>query len=662
MKGRSPVFATGFLVGLLLAVQAGMPAPSRHIYPSTAGKHTGAVNAVAYDGEGRVFSAGADGFLGIWNIRDGRAEDRFQLSQYPLTSIALRPGKTQLALVESDGLGIWRISAWDYKKKQRLFTLSFRDPLLYITYSAGGNFIILARSAIAGVVFLHPETGGLLRSPENFSSPVSFAATGKSERTMISYSPVGTLSYREIESGEEIRRFTAPPNIITPILFGNNIFFGGFSNEALVILDAVSGNELIRDTDVPRGLLYPAGRERAEFICLTLETRHRILRYGISHTRKLEALGGRDVASEGVNASPLPVITSAVITGDAIVMGTAEGGIWSLSEDKYAQIFAFTEQLAVLEAGASEKHLGIITTGGFCGFIPLDLSDFSETEPISLKRSGAYTRIEADPSSDAFLFWQAEDSQTDPPVRIYPDGSRFALDKIPRQFSMRSAIILDGIALFLDSAGNITAASLDTGDILFSFFAAGAIDAAFLDRRNIVIGRSAVMGNTPFLKVDITNGETVPLAYPADIGARIYRGESGILYAAAVSRGPAGASTNIILLDPSNPAGSIQLAKYQGEDTAFSITESDGVPASTLGEDGAAIYNEVGAIHFERSAGLPRRLISSSKRFITVDAEGSIVWHDNKTGELLAILRFYAEEWMLEKKDGVIKRGPLLKD
>jgi hypothetical protein len=616
---------------------------------------------VVYDGEDRVLSAGADGFLGIWNIRNNASEERFQLSSCSLVSMVRRPGETQVALIESDGLGLYRISAWDYEKKQKLFTLRFRDPVSYITYSAGGNFIIVSRSARTGVVFIHPETGELLQSPENFSSSVSFAATGRSERTMISYSPTGILSYWELEFGEEIRRFTAPPNIRTPILFGNNRFFGGFDNHALVILDAVSGNEIIRDPQAPRGVLYPLGQEPAEFICLSLEENPRIIRYGLSSTGRLEALGHKNIPSE--ENSGTSGITGAVVAGDDFVLGTADGRIRAMTEYGTVRTFASTEQLVVREAGASGKNLSIITADNFLGFIPLDFGEFIDLEPIQLEGAGQYTHIaaEADPRAfyGTFLFWQPEGRNV-PVVRKYPGGGRLALDQAPRQFPLRSAVILGSQALFLDSVGNITVVSLDTGDVRFSFSAAGALDAAFMDARNIVIGRSAVLGNTPFLKVDITTGETVPLAYPAAIGARIYRGESGALYGAAVTGGTGSVRTGILRLDAADPSRSVRLVEYQGEDTGFGIAESGGVLASTIGGDGVTLYSAPGLAAFERSPGLPLRLINGGDRFVTLDAGGNVVWHDNQTGELLALLRFYPGEWVLEQKDGQIKNGSIL--
>jgi hypothetical protein len=345
-------------------------------------------------------------------------------------------------------------------------------------------------------------------------------------------------------------------------------------------------------------------------------------------------------------------------------LGTADGRIWSVTESGTARSFASREQLAVRETGASGKTLGVITANNRSGFIPLDFNEFIDEEPIRLEGAEEYAHIAAETGPRApygtFLLWQSEGSRNAPAVRKYPGNGRITLDEVPRQFPIRSAVVLGGQALFLDSVGNITVVSLDTGAVRFSFSAAGALDAAFMDERNIVIGRSAVLGNTPFLMVDITTGETVPLAYPAAIGARIYRGESGVLYGAAVMGGAGNVRTSILRLNTADPARSIRLVEYQGEDTAFGIAESGGVLASTIGGEGATLYGALGLTAFERSPGLPLRLINGGTRFVTLDAEGSICWHDNRTGALLALLRFYAGEWVLEQDGGPIKRGRLL--
>jgi hypothetical protein len=102
------------------------------------------------------------------------------------------------------------------------------------------------------------------------------------------------------------------------------------------------------------------------------------------------------------------------------------------------------------------------------------------------------------------------------------------------------------------------------------------------------------------------------------------------------------------------------LVEYQGEDTGFGIAECGGALASTIGGDGATLYSSLGFVPFERSPGLPLRIINGGAWFITIDAVGNIGWHESQTGSLRALLRLYADEWVLELDDGSIKRGKIL--
>ena len=122
------------------------------------GGHRGEVNILLHDGEGLLLSAGADGFLEIWDIPGEKALRRFQVSSLPLKSMALRPGEKELCLIEADGMGINRISAWDYERLERLFSLDFEDPLSYVTYSAGGTYLMAA--AGGSVFFSHAQDRG----------------------------------------------------------------------------------------------------------------------------------------------------------------------------------------------------------------------------------------------------------------------------------------------------------------------------------------------------------------------------------------------------------------------------------------------------------------------------------------------------------------------
>jgi hypothetical protein len=170
------------------------------------------------------------------------------------------------------------------------------------------------------------------------------------------------------------------------------------------------------------------------------------------------------------------------------------------------------------------------------------------------------------------------------------------------------------------------------------------------------------------MTVNTSTGETVSLPYPALVGVRVYRGETGVIYGAAVSRTGGTVQTSIIKLNISNPALSERLVEFNGEDSLFALAESGGNLASNLGGGAALLYRTPGRkqyiaqemVSLERSSGLPVKIIDGGSRFVVLDGEGGITWHDSWTGRLLAVLRLYPDFWLLER-DGETIRGKTLK-
>jgi hypothetical protein len=668
---RGPLVFFLLFFPVLFSNTAGLEAQTAE-EPRPAGGHRGKINALIRDRSGRIISAGEDGFIGIWDIQDGRAEERFQISEYAILSLAVHPERDEVAAIESDRMGLYRVSVWDYVQKRNIFTLRFSDPLLFISYSASGSFVIVSRSARSAVVFIQSGTGELLQSPQDLAVTVSLAATGRSERTMVTYSSAGTLSYWELESGREIRHFSVPANLLFPILFGNNSFLAGLEGGKLVILDAVSGTEVFRESGINHTALFPSESGGREFLSLSADgTTTELLLYRITGAARLEIATRRTI--------PNSITVNAALGGISFytaLLGASDGRLYFLPARGNPIPAAVSARIAVQEGAVSGDVLAFIASGGLSGFVPLDFSEFSAGFPIRLVEEPFFTRVTSETVSSrgdagSFLYWQDSDTRHIPVLKtVSPDysGNRGYPEyreqsQIPlRHLSIRSPAasvsILGNLALFLDSAGNAELISLYSETVEFSFASAGSLDAAFLDERNIILARGASAGNFPFLKVNTVTGETVPLQYSASAGIRVFRGGSGRFYGAVITGSGENARTVILLLDANDSARSVSAVEYSGEDLDFSFAEENGTIASNLGGDTATLYNGRELLPFERESGLPKRILNGGGFFVVIDSDGNIAWHDAGSGKLAALLRIYPDGWVLEKDGGTV-RGPV---
>jgi hypothetical protein len=673
-RGRVPALLL-LLAPVFFSPAAGLEAqiPETREERRPAGAHRGKINALVRDARGRVISAGEDGFIGIWDIQESRAEERFQLSEYALLSLAAHPNRNEVAAIESDRMGLYRVSVWDYAEKRNLFTLRFSDPLLFINYSASGSFIIVSRSARSAMVFIRSGTGELLQSPEDLAVAVSLAVTGRSERTMVTYSPTGALSYWALETGSEIRHFSVPANLSNPILFGNNSFLAALEGNKLVILDAVSGNEIFRESGINHLALFPSENAGREFLSLSADgAAAELLLYRISNEARLEI-----ALRKGI---PKDLEVNAAIGGISFytaILGASDGRLYFLPAGGNPIPASVSFPIAAEEGAVSGGVLAFIARGDFSGFIPLDFSEFAAGFPIRLAKEAPFTRVTSEPGvsrEDAgrFLYWQDSGARSAPVLKTvspdysgtgaypeYQERSRTPLSYLPERPPPSSASILGNMALFMDPAGNIQIIPFDSQTAGFSFTSAGALDAAFLDKENIILARSAAAGNSPFLKVNIITGETVPLHYPASAGVRVFRVSGGLLYGAAITGDGENKKTAVLLLDTNDGVYMPGVIEYPGEDMDFSLAGENGMIASNLGGGAAALYNGQELVQFEREEGLPKRILSGGGFFVIIDSVGNIAWHDGKTGRLAALLRIYPDGWVLEKKDGTV-HGPVL--
>ena len=683
MKLINHVAIAGFMVLVLACPLYG----SDWIFiPDTmSGGHIGPVSAVLNKGN-TVISAGEDGFLEVWsNVSGSQTVERFQVSAYRITAMAGRPDRNEVSLVETDGRGLFRVSAWNYRERRNLFRQEFRNPIAHISYSMGGSFVIVGGAGAMGLVFLNAANGNTMPSPTGLGGTVALAVTGRAERNMMVYLSSGVISYRDLDSGAETNRFNAPANLSSPVLFGNNRFIAGLSPQGLTVVDAVSGNVVARDPSAPAASLLSSTNDALYVL---------INRVGNSELRRHTIDQAGNLATLASFAVPLPAghpgggrFTTMCATGDRVTLGTSGGSLVLVGPEGAHRALAADTRTRITDVAVSGETIAFTAENGTWGFVPLDYAGLPNGGTIQIGRGGGnYNRVTPfvpeDGSDERFVFWQNRNIQTPPTIRSANPGAIHApgLEGVSFRAPLRSVASLGGKTMFMDSIGNISVVSPFDGDAgPFSFSSVGLMDAAFVDNHRLILGRSAVAGNTPFLLLNIVTGETVPLPHPAQAGVILQRGKSGDVYAVTVSPQAGGSVTSILQVDPANMAGSRELVYFQGEHTQFSFAQTPGGIATTVGGEVGTIHPVAGTAtatttgrtirraaartatasantvqRLDRTPGFPYRLIEGGEHIISLDRDGNLAWHDGQSGRLLAIFRLQADGWTLQTQRGVI--------
>jgi hypothetical protein len=501
---------------------------------------------------------------------------------------------------------------------------------------------------------------------------------------MMTYAVSGRITYWELDTGREIQNSTAPANLESPVLFGNNRYLCGIDSKGLVVLDAVTGKEIVRDQNAVRGTLFPvAASDLLEFMYLGSLSNNpqagtaNLSHYSITTRGNLESVN-RNGADLWPDSVPPLISNGASAGGGALALGTVDGGIWLVKgDDAEPRAMQRLRLTHIRSAAVSGNSLALVTVdradiGPYMSIIPLDYQ-LLQNNAITLEDSRGNTRVSGDPGIPAvspgrFLFWQTENTRSVPTL-VSDAGAAVrrdtALGNQPFRYPLRSASLLGNQALFLDSAGTITLMSTGSGASTFTYSATDPLDVSFYDNRTIIIGQAAVnpkvqTTTAPFLLVNTVTQETVPFIYPAAVGASLYRAGDGRVYGGVVNGSADNAVTTLLLLNVERPTASIRMLEYPGEDTTCIIAKSGQSIAVAIGGNGPALHSGQGFIPFKQVPSLPENLIGSGRYFIVLGKDGSVSWHNPDNGSLLARLRLLEREWILDTTDGTL-RGPVNK-
>jgi hypothetical protein len=250
-----------------------------------------------------------------------------------------------------------------------------------------------------------------------------------------------------------------------------------------------------------------------------------------------------------------------------------------------------------------------------------------------------FNRVSPFPEN-GFIYW----SDQTPIDTVY-------FNSVPQKLSSRASLVKllvkDSLLMTLDVVGNVTVYNTADMQRIYTSLFIGAMDAALLDGSNLLVCRSAMIENSPFLKVNFKNGETVPVPYPVSIGTGVGVDSTGKIYAAGIKSGRTSSETLLLELNTTNTAYSRVLDALPQEDTDLSIAAAaNGTIACNIGGEETRLYQGQAAPQLlPRSPGLPLRIENTDEYFIVLDTLGCITWYQATTGNLYGTLSFTPTAW-----------------
>ena len=346
--------------------------------------HQGAVtHLVPWAAGSLLVSAGADGTVRVWEPRDGALRRTVRLAEGDISAVVLHPWLPRAYAVVSDGTGL-RLVGWDWQRERQLFSVDPGVRPLFLGLSRSAGSLLVGRASFDGLWLLDAATGEPQPGLERGSGIVTFAATSRDERTVLTYQPSGALTYRYRETGQVQRSLSVPSELNAPRLSGDRRHLIGRIGEWLVSVDAVNGVEV--DRRRVEGLRLMKLWAAADRVLIVADGEHGL------ELRSLPLTAGR--FGEPVLAQRLHGMPTALGHGRAeIFVGLADGTILRLDPRGLTPaftVFARDERLAMIDVAVTGDTIALGTEAGAVAIT----ADFVPGGPLWLF-AGARTGIEA---------------------------------------------------------------------------------------------------------------------------------------------------------------------------------------------------------------------------------------------------------------------------
>jgi hypothetical protein len=602
-------------------------------------QHRGPVTALAsVSGTSTFFSAGKDGFL--TRHTDSGDDDSWQVSDIAIKRIAVNGDGNLVAIYETDGFTVNRISVWDWNAKSRVYAKRFKDSVVSLFWSARGTYLMVGNTSLEGLTVLEGKTGNPVTLFAQSPGIVTSGVTGKSETSMVTFGSSGRILYTDMASGAERASYEGPQDLEFPVFIDNNTKIAGYQYGAVILVDATSGKTVSSwESSVPVMATFnmdtlPVWLERTADLSW-------ILRKG-------------NTASSPFTVGESTEITAAISLGTEIVFGTDAGKLYRLSlaaamatdSTVVPSLIPNREIQVIDDIIADGERLFLLSKGS------LFISSGPGKSPVF-----AFSGIEGNRMSmtgTTILFWSADKAA--PLVLSSIDGT---VRKTLYQGAegIHSLSISGNTLAFVE--GNSKAVVIDFANDtpVFSYSGAGLQDAVVTTGNRMVISRSSTKrAPNPVIIINTETGETVPLLLDGELCFALKPvSADGKDMAAFFVKTDSSTRTELVAfsLEPNSlqPTNIKTVASYADEDLVATLFYSAGRIYTNLGKASLVGISVEGAqaIRFQRGYSIPLKATVMDRFVVSLNQDGSLTWFDRDSASLLSCSAITTDGYWLEQ-------------
>ena len=587
--------------------------------------------------DGSYFTASDDGFVIKWTF-DGQGE-HYQFSDVSIKLLAVSPSGNEIAIYETDGGSINRITVWDWKTLSRKYLKKFSDSITSLAYSANGTYLIAGTATVDGAVFIRTQGWQLVDKIKANTGIVNYIHTSSTEKTCVFYSPSGALSFYNFTTGKLKQKMQILKGLTQTVMYNENRFFAGVRDNTIyitasgkTIASVPANNPIIISTEADYNLYYLETDGRGNYEVKMLESMED---NKVSNPRLVKSLKGPRGSA---------VVTAAVKDATNIYFGGKNGSVYKseveatittntmveLSDNTYSKINGMAP---------AENDFFFLTTNSIyrssydTGVISKLASTSGESDIIAYK-------------DNSVILWTQSDKT---PVKLINLDKKSSTVLFTPKSSVQKVRLctVEGKDYLIEIESNsvVNLYDFESGSFSEVYSGTGIQDAVYMNNKLIYIAKSAATNpQTPLLYVNPETMETVPVNIKANVTYALST-DGKTIYGLYILSDDTGRNTYVFSYNVYTKQMT-NILKFAEEDSEASTYLNGNTLFTNIGRNKFYCYNLSTKKRFayNRSASIPKSICVNTKRAVILNSNGSISWCGTSDSKLLA-------DWYLTKDD-----------
>lgn len=577
-----------------------------------------------------LISAGKDGFLIKWN--DSGEGSHYQVSDIGIKKIARSPNGTDVAIYESNGSSIHRVSVWNWQTLTRKFAYRFNDTITDVNFSAKGTYLICTTSAVNGVNFINASTGNFVKGKISESSGVfTHITTSATEKSAIAYAPKGNINYYNLLNGQKKESFTTEAGLEQVCFFNNFRYMAGVKNNNIYVELAIgnsvgkfsASNPILVSSQMSPDLYYIIN-EGSQFKVFKIEN------------DKNKAVKNPVLVRTFSGLKPNEKIICSDLGEEKIYAGTNLGNIYSFD-------YSPSERVDVQQPITDNIYEELY-----------DIASYNDnfyflTSSSVLRSSYDSSNVEnkgQNPGCTNFILKEngailwTKDSRKSVSFLDFASGNLKVL--FTPETTVQVVKLSDNKLIYIEANKTVNLFDIESGKKTKIFSGTGIQDAVLVDEKNLFVAKSSSSTpNVPLIHVNIDTQETVPLNVKGDIIYSLNKDSdnNSEFYGLSIytDRNTKRTTTAVFSYDFVRKISRNYLAIGDEDSSAFAHIQNS-ILYSNIGKTQVHCYNikTKRDLTYKRTASMPVKIAGNGNRILVLNRDGSVSWYNAQNNSYLA--------------------------